>query len=312
MRKPYGFAFGILLAATVVFTTAQVSGFPSRPRFFSVGVGTSAAPTVQGAQTGQGNTNAGITWTIDNDSNGTANLARFNVISGDESMAIGATGSGRTSTTVTNGPTGAQAFWRTLGSAPLLLATSNTLAVTVEADQDVLFAQDVAVTGTLTVAGSPITASARVCKVKTADTARASNITPTADPDLANWVTTASTNYNLEAVLIVSAGSAIDFRISLESASATPAYAVGVINTMPTLSSASAVGYESFTILNENNADFQTEASGGMNIMRFNGNVNTGASGTDWDIEWSQVSSNASATTLRAGSYACLTPLASM
>ena len=304
-NRPYGFAFGALLALSVVMLSAQVGGFPSRPRFQAVGIG-KAAPAA-GNMDILVNANTAQTLGVDNDSNGTANLSRVAISSGDVNLAVFATGSGRSTAAITNGPTGAQAGLRTLGAHPIVFGTSNTLAATISSAQVFDFVNSP------TVNSVPIATDSRDCKVKSSDTTVASNITPAADLALSNWVTTVSTTYIIDAVLIISGGSAIDFRFQLES-TGTPVspLAVGVINTMPTQSTASAVGYESLTVLNENNADLKTGASGGLNVVRLTGPYTTSSSGTDFDFEWSQVTSNASASTLRAGSYMCLTPLAAM
>ena len=82
----------------------------------------------------QANTNGVFGQTIDNDSNGTANAARLNVISGDGSVALFAAGTGRTSAIITGGPTGAQGVLRTLGSDPLVFGTSNTQRMLIAGD----------------------------------------------------------------------------------------------------------------------------------------------------------------------------------
>ena len=84
------------------------------------------APTWTASHTWLQNTDAAITLTLDNDSNGASNAARWAVNSGDASAAWFVTGSGRTSVVITGGPVGAQSVLRTLGSYPLIFGTNNT------------------------------------------------------------------------------------------------------------------------------------------------------------------------------------------
>lgn len=77
---------------------------------------------------------------IDNDSNGTANAARWAANSGDASLSMFVAGSGRTSTIVTDGPTGAQGVIRMLGAHPLIFGTSNTARLTIDGDGVATFA----------------------------------------------------------------------------------------------------------------------------------------------------------------------------
>jgi hypothetical protein len=87
--------------------------------------------------------------TIDNDSNGTSNSARFALASGDSSAALFVAGSGRTSTIVTNGPTGAQAVLRTLGDYPVVIGTNNTERMRVDNGLTSITG-DLSVSGTIT------------------------------------------------------------------------------------------------------------------------------------------------------------------
>lgn len=152
-RRSLSIAGALALALALPFLVAQTGpsgGLPSKPRFQALGLGT-PAPTTTGALSALGNTNAPVTHTIDNDSNGTANLARSTINSGDATGEFLVAGSGRTAVILVNGPTSvSQAALRTSTASPLLLGTNNTLAATISAAQVVDFVN------TPTIASSPI------------------------------------------------------------------------------------------------------------------------------------------------------------
>jgi len=74
----------------------------------------------------QGDINASYSVLVDNANNGTVNSARIQISSGDADFAMFTSGSGRTGSIVTGGPTGAQGTLRMLGAHPIVLGTSNT------------------------------------------------------------------------------------------------------------------------------------------------------------------------------------------
>lgn len=185
MKQIKRLSLAALAAAFVLLPLLMApGGFPSRPRFQSIGVGGPAPSTVGNAtitgavrantvgigtpapaQTGDMsalvNVDGAMTHTIDNDSNGIANQARVVTNSGDASAALMTGGSGRTTALVTNGPTGGQGVVRTFTAHPLLFATSNTLAMTISGAQVADFVN------TPTIAGSAIATVASVPVVTT-------------------------------------------------------------------------------------------------------------------------------------------------
>lgn len=89
-----------------------------------------------------GTVNGSYTAIVDNDSNGTANAARVAVASGDVQVALFAAGSGRTSTVLTGGPTGAQSVLRNLGNYPMIFGINNIARVSMDATAMLLTADN--------------------------------------------------------------------------------------------------------------------------------------------------------------------------
>jgi len=95
----------------------------------------SVTATSGGVIKATGNTDAVLTGLIDNESTGTAALARYAITADTVSVALYSAGTGFTGTVVTGGPTGAQGVLRVLSDAPLILAQNNTERIRIEAAQ---------------------------------------------------------------------------------------------------------------------------------------------------------------------------------
>lgn len=297
-RGAIGFAGGLALALALPFLAAQVGpvgGLPSKPRFTSVGIG-KVAPSATGALNALANINSSLTHLIDNDSNGTANLARQAISSGDANLAVFVTGSGRTSTAITNGPTGAQAGLRTLGAHPIIFGTNNTLAATIDSAQVVDFVN------APTLAGAPLVSTPLVA-IKTADESVTSSITLQNDdaltltfPDgpastfyavmfFVNWNTNGSTANGIRMNQTAGGGGVVR----------------GEHCTTTTNTSATAVAPVGQTA----NSDLvHTPAAGGtsMQIAICECTVEADASGSTITLQWAQATSNATSTRVSIGS----------
>jgi len=147
MRKLGALVAAILL--TVAAGAATTGGFPSRPQFQALGVGTTAPANV-GEASLTANANATRSVVLTNSSNGTANGERIALVSGDASGAVWVAGSGLTSSILTSGPTGAQLVVRTLGAVPVVFGTNGTYRGEIN-DTGAIYA------GTLTVNGASAT-----------------------------------------------------------------------------------------------------------------------------------------------------------
>lgn len=143
-------------------------------------------------------------------------------------------------------------------------------------------------------------------KIKPADTVITSNATLTADPDLQSN-TLAIGRYSFELYLVfdsVAAGAGFKFTndgTALDSRGLCPALETGFVN-------AAAVGPTAQTFYGATVTYSTVSTSADGNQVLFKGSLLVGTAGT-FGISWAQATSNASATTLRAGSYLILTLL---
>lgn len=145
-----------------------------------------------------------------------------------------------------------------------------------------------------------------ILAVKGLDTGRLSTTTLAADPDL--QVTLSLGQYSYELFLLfdaVSAGAGFKFSAdgsATDSRSTSPAVATGIVN-------ASAYGPKLESFLGAT-ISYSTLGTGtDSNGVLYKGSLLVSGAGT-FGIQWAQVSSTASNTTLRAGSYLAVTPLA--
>lgn len=142
-------------------------------------------------------------------------------------------------------------------------------------------------------------ASAQTVAVKAVDTAITSNATLTADPDLSVTLLTGQYQYELFMLFdSVAAGAGFKFSsngTAVDSRATSPAVADGLVN-------AAAYGpkLESFVGSTITYATISTSAD--SNGVLYKGSLLVSTAGT-FGVSWAQNSSNASATTLRAGSY---------
>jgi len=183
----------LILGAVLALCLMGAAGVPSRLRVLALGVGTSA-PSQNGSIATNATVNGSLDINLDNDSNGTGNAGRVTISSGDGNAALFVSGSGRTSTIVTGGPTGAQAVLRTLGAYPLILGTNNTARATLSSagvldltadptvNGDTITPTLCATTGGCTV--NSLAAGKSIILAKGSTTNRASTTTLAADPDL--------------------------------------------------------------------------------------------------------------------------------
>jgi len=151
-----------------------------------------------------------------------------------------------------------------------------------------------------------ISATSTTYSVKAADTARQSTTTLTADPDLSLTLLTGQYSYELFMLFdSVAAGAGFKFQsvgTAVDSRATSPASATGFVN-------AAAYGpkLESFVGGTISYATVGTASD--SNQVLYKGSLLVTTAGT-FGVEWAQVSSTASNTTLRAGSYLTATLLA--
>lgn len=157
---------------------------------------------------------------------------------------------------------------------------------------------------TMTEAGnfSTIGIGGQVFARKTADTARASTITATADPHLV-CAMQANATYTIDAYIIYNANTAGDFGMQF----GTPAGATGNWNAIAWGRGAGAsVGVDGFTVRTNDNTINQNRTYGGDTTditAHVKGIVITAGTAGNLTVDWAQAASDAGATTLRTNSY---------
>lgn len=309
MKRITAFACGLLIALSLA-VLAQEGGFPSRPRFLSVGIGTQAPAT---------NGDLKLTGTL------TANSITGNLTG---NVTGNVTGNAGTASFLNGGPSLGTNVWysdsigqRFFFDASTYIKTPTAFPVVFRGSDDVDRITINPTTGSVDVSNSLTVAGHAVCLstgtncptpgalptivIKSTTTSRASTISPTADPELT--FTPASGTYHLQGCLYFSAstdgsmGARIQFNRTSSGSNTFAWHGAYTPTGGGTQFAASGAGSPGGT----NSRVTLTSVSVAPNneILCFQGTLKASGPPVGYAIEWSQNSSNANNLNMLLGSY---------